>query len=161
MKNQKQAGNGRSARNLPVGESSTIGRGLGMAKGAIRSTGHLGPLGLILLPVAVVCVSLFSLLASGPAQASPSIAGFNTSCPTYAYTGSTIAPCTTSTTSSSSTTSGPGGTTPTTAGTSPGVTLIVSYSDGVLRWQACGFPSSDVGTTVQLYVGGSPVTESG
>ncbi len=69
-----------------------------------------------------------------------------TTCPTDPYTGSTVATC---------------GTTTTTSGITIVITLTISYLNGVVKWQACGFPPQAVGTTVQLYLGGQLITISG
>lgn len=106
-------------------------------------------LGLALLPVAALFGVSSFLLLSTPAHAST---GFtqSSSCQTcFAYN--------TSTTFASTTTSSPGSTTSTTAAATD-LTLIISYSDGIVTWQACGFP---VGSTVQLYIGGVKITQSG
>jgi hypothetical protein len=62
-----------------------------------------------------------------------------TTCPTD-YSGSTVAQCGTTTT------------------TRPGIIIIIilqiSYSNGIVTWQACGYPSAAIGSPVQLYLAG-------
>jgi hypothetical protein len=72
-----------------------------------------------------------------------------TTCPTDPYTGSTLSTCGTTTT------------TTTTPGVTIVVTLTISDRNGVVKWQACGFPASAAGSTVQLYVSGQLITVGG
>jgi hypothetical protein len=85
---------------------------------------------------------LVPLLADSTASATSlrsGSVGAATTCPTDAYTGSTIAPC---------------GTTTTTSAVTIVIVVKIGYHDGLVSWQACGFPATAVGTTAQLYLGG-------
>ncbi len=102
--------------------------------------------------VIMLFVGLLAVLVTSPAQAatghtsthgastlSPAaVRVADTTCPTD-YGGGTV-PCTTSTTVATN------------------VTLAVTYTNGVITYQVCGYPASAAGTTVQLYLGGQPVS---
>jgi hypothetical protein len=86
-----------------------------------------------------------AFLSSAPAHAAGRLAS-DTTCPTAAYSpDDTIQSCNTTTT----------------AAVSSNLQLTISYSDGYVHWQVCGFVSSGVGTTVQLYLDGQLQTEPG
>lgn len=68
-------------------------------------------------------------------------------CPTDPYTSSTVSKCR----GHNTTTTNPAAT----------ITLTISYKNGTITWQACGYPTAAQGSTVQLYLDGQPITESG
>jgi hypothetical protein len=90
---------------------------------------------------------VIAVLAGSPARANPGVGSpaSPTSCPNQAYnTSTTIANCRPTTT--------------TTTG-SASFTLTASYHTGHLSWQACAGAAAQ-GSTVQLYVDGSPISAS-
>jgi hypothetical protein len=101
-----------------------------------------------LLSVLVVLLAALGILAgSAGASASPGASADATTCPST-YSPSTTVPCTTSTTT-----------------VTYHLTLTISYTpgstDGVVNWQACGYPASAVGTRVTLELNGKVLSSSG
>lgn len=118
------------------------------------TTGHpqrgSNGLGRSTLTGAVVLVAVLCVLALEPfglmrPAAATALVGKGRPCPTEPYTGGCI----------------PGSTTTTTSVPEGRLVLTSSYVRGTLTWQVCGFPRGAAGSSVQLYVNGSPQMGTG